>query len=163
MRDSGRPSSPSLLSRIVVAALLSVLLLSGAAGSDAPDFSGVWVETQPDSGLPMRLQLVQTGSRVQVRISYRDTFLGAVFGIAVIESGTASWTAREECVARFQWSGYNYDDPGVSKFTLSLRQPAEPGQPGPLLVYAQETHWNAPCANNHPIGIERTQKILRRR
>jgi hypothetical protein len=143
--------------------LLSVLLLSGAAGSDAPDFSGVWLETQPDSGPPMRLQLVQTGSRVQVRISYRDTFPNFVFGMASIENETASWTDRLACVARFQWPGYNYDDPGVSKFTLSLRQPAEPGQPGPLLVYVQETHVNAPCANNHPIGIERTQKILRRR
>jgi hypothetical protein len=147
---------------MVFAALLPVLLLSGAVNSDVPDFSGVWVETQPDSGPPLRLQLTQSGSRVQVRISYRDSFPEVVFGIAMIANGTASWTMPQNCVARFRWPGYKYDHPGVNTFTLSLRQPTKPGEPGPLLVYVQETHWSVPCANNHPIGTERTQKILRR-
>jgi hypothetical protein len=145
-----------------VAALLSLLLLSTAVGADVPDFSGLWVETQPAGGPPMRLQLTQSGARVQVRLSYRDSFPDAPFDIATIENGAATWTMPQGCIARFQWPGYNYDHPGVNTFTLSLRQPTEVGQSAPLLVYVQETRWNAPCANNHPIGTERVQKILRR-
>ena len=105
-----------------------------------PDFSGVWVETQPNSGPPLRLQLTQSGSRMQVRISYRDSFPDAVFSVATIENGTAIWTLPQACIARFRWPGYNYDNPGVNTFTLSLRQTSEPGELGPLLVYVQEVH-----------------------
>jgi hypothetical protein len=71
-----------------------------------------------------------------------------------------TWTTRQDCTARFQWPGYNYDNPGINTYTLSLRQPTDPGESEPLLVYLQETRWNAPCADNHPIGTERTRKIL---
>ncbi len=151
------------ISRVAVATLLSFFSLSGAAGPHVPDFSGVWVETQPNSGSPLRLQLTQSGSRVQVRMSYRDYFPDRIFGVATIKHETAGWSAPQGCDARFRWPGYDYDNPGVSTFTLSLRQPTEPVESGTLLVYVQQTRWNAPCANNHPIGTERTQKILKRR
>jgi len=164
MRASHRPSSVACFSQVLVApALFSLLLLSRAVGSDVPDFSGVWVETQPESGPQLRLQLTQFGSRVQVRMSRRDYFPDRVFGVAAIENGTALWSTPQACVAPFRWPGYNYDNPGVNTYTLSLRQPTEAGEPGPLLVYVQETHWNVPCASNHPIGTERIQKILKRR
>src|SRR5215471_4780475 len=140
-----------------LAALL--LLVSSAIGSDFPDFSGEWMEIRPASGSPMLLQLTQSGSRVQIRLSYREPIPDRAFGVATIENGTATLTMPQGCDARFQWPGYNYDNPGLNTFTMSLR-PAEPGQPGPLLVYVQETRWNVPCANNHPIGTERVQKIL---
>lgn len=119
------------------------------------------MEAQPESGPPLQLQLTQSGSRVQVRTSFRDYFPDRVFGVATIENGTAIWSEPQSCVARFQWPGYSYENPGVNTFALSLRQPTEPGPL--LLVYVQETHWNVPCANNHPIGIERVQRMLRRR
>jgi hypothetical protein len=163
MRELHRPFSASWFSQVAVATLLALLQLSNAIGSEVPDFSGVWVETQPNSGPPMQLQVTQSGSRVQVRISYGDSFSDRNFGVGTVENGAAIWTIREGCVARFRWPGYNYDNPGLSTFTLSLRHPAEPGEPGPLLVYVQEIHWNVPCASNHRIGTERVQKILRRR
>jgi hypothetical protein len=143
-----------------VAVLLLPLLLSTGLASDVPDFSGIWTVLQPSGGPPFRLQLTQSGSRVQVRISARDSFPDAVFGVADIENGIATWTAPQGCIARFQWPGYQYDNPGVNTFTLSLRQPTGPGQTGPLLVYTQITQWNVPCANNHPIGTERVQRIM---
>lgn len=161
MREFKRRSSALCISRIAV--LISLLLVPGAVASDVPDLSVVWVETQPESGPPMRLQLTQSGSRLQVRISFRDTFPDAVFRTVTIENGTASWTIPQGCIARFRWPGYNYDNPGSTTFTLSLREPAEPGESGPLLVYVQKTHWNVPCASNHPIGTEQVQRILRRR
>jgi hypothetical protein len=154
---------PSFAICISVTALLALLVGPGAAGSDLPDFSGVWVETQSRSGPPLRLELTQSGSRVQVRISSRDYFPDAVFGVAAIENGTATWTSPQGCIARFRWPGYNYDNPGATTFTLSLRQPSDPGESGPLLVYSRETHWNVPCAANHPIGTERAETILKRR
>lgn len=162
MRELVRLCSATCFWRVAFAALLSLFLLSNASGSDISDFLGIWVETQPKSGKPMRMQLTQSGSQVQVRISSRDYFPDHIFGVAAIENGTATWTTPQACVARFRWAGYNYDNPGVNIITLSLRQPTEPGESGPLLVYVQETHWNAPCANNHPIGTERIQKILKR-
>jgi hypothetical protein len=162
VRDSSRRSATSSLSRIAVVALLPVALLSSAVNSDMPDFSGLWVEMDPAVGPPMRLQLNQSGSELQVRMSYRDTPPYSVFGVAAIENGAASWTLPQSCIARFQWPGYSYDNPGINRFSLSLRDPADPGQPGPLLVYVQETEWHVPCANNHPIGTERIEKILRR-
>jgi hypothetical protein len=163
MRDSSRRPPASSLPRIAAAALLlPVVVLSSAVGSDSPDFSGVWVETHPAGGPPVRLLLIQSGSQVQVRLSYRDTFSDLIFGAGTIENGTATWTLRQSCVGRFRWPGYNYDNPGVNRFSLSLRDPGEPGQPGPRLIYVQESQWNVPCASNHPIGTERIQKILKR-
>ena len=129
--------------------------------TDVPDFSGVWVEPNPVVGPPMHLQLIQSGSKVQVRVSYRVTFSGSIAGVGIIENGTATWTLPQGCIGRFQWPGYNYDNPGVNKVSLSLRDPAEPGQPGRLLVFVQEIQWNAPCAN-HQIGTERIQRTLKR-
>jgi hypothetical protein len=162
MRQSRRRPFPSCFSRAAVAALLSLLPPSGALASDAPDFSGVWVEISPKSGPPLRIQLTQSGSRVQVRLSGRDNFPDRVLGVATIEDGTAVWRATQACVEQFQWPGYNYDKPGVNTFTLALRQPTQLDEPGPLLVFVVETHWKVPCASNHPIGTERTQRILRR-
>jgi hypothetical protein len=139
-------------------ALLSLLAVSIAAASDAPDFSGVWAETQPGNGRPLRLQLTQSGSQVQVRISYGDAFPNKLLATATLQNGTAVWTLPQSCIARFRWAGYNYDHPGASTFTLSLQA----GESGPQLVYVEETRWNAPCANNHPVGTERIQKILKR-
>jgi hypothetical protein len=144
-----RASSP----RIAITALLA---LFAAPAADLSDFSGIWSVVQPAGGPPFRLQLTQSGSKVQVRLSGRDTFPDAVFGVATIENGVATWTAPQGCEQRFQWPGYNYDNPGTNTFTLSLRQP------GPSLVYVQETRWNVPCANNHPIGTERVERILKR-
>lgn len=145
-----------------VAMLLLPVLLSTAPGSDVPDFSGTWSVQQPAGGPRFRLQLTQSGSRVEVRVSGSDSFPDAVFGVATIENGTATWTAPQGCIARFRWTGYKYDNPGLNTFTLSLRPPSEPGQGGPLLIYEQETRWNVPCATNHPIGTERIQRILTR-
>ncbi len=166
MRPWHRALAAICFSPVAVAALCSVLLvllLPAAFGSDLPAYSGVWVETQPESGPPLRLQLTQSGSRVQVRMSFRDYFPDLVSGVATIENGTASWSTPQGCVARFQRPGYNYDNPGVTTVALSFRQLSASGEPGPLLVYVQETHWNVPCANNHPVGTERIQRILRRR
>ena len=145
-----------------VATLLLPVLLSIAFGSDVPDFSGTWSVLRPAGGPRFRLQLTQSGLRVLVRLSGSDSFPDAVFGVATIENGSASWTAPQGCIARFRWPGYNYENPGVNTIMLSLRQPAEPGQAGPLLVYVQETRWNVPCASNHPIGTERVERILTR-
>ncbi len=111
----------------------------------------------------MRLQVTQSGSRMQVRISFRDDYFPAAFRTATIENGAASWTIPQGCTARFRWLGYNYDNPGLNTFTLSLRQLAESGDSSPLLVYVQKIRWNVPCASNHPIGTEQIQRILRRR
>ena len=110
----------------------------------------------------MRLQLTPASPRLQIRVSYSGSFSVAPSATATIQNGIASWTLRQGCVARFQWPGYKYDNPGVDTVTLSLRQSEDPGQAGPELVYVQETHWNVPCASNHPIGTERTVKILHR-
>jgi hypothetical protein len=150
------------LSRIAAATLLPLVLLFSASSSEMPDFSGVWVETHSVSGPPLRLQLVQSDSKVQIRTSRNGAFSDPVFGVGTIENGSATWTSRQGCIARFQWPGYDYGNPGINTFTLSLRDP-EPGQPGPLLVFLTETHWNAPCASNHPIGIERVERTLQRR
>ncbi len=160
--NSSWRSSALCIARIAV--LTSLLVVPAAVASDVPDFSGVWVETQPESGPPMRLQVTQSGSRLQVRISFRDDYFpDAVFRTATIENGAASWTIPQGCIARFRWLGYNYDNPGLTTFTLSLREPAESGESGPLLVYVQKIHWDVPCASNHPIGTEQVQRILRRR
>lgn len=163
VRALERPFYATCFWRVAVAATLLLLSLATAFGSDVPDLSGVWVERHPTGGSPLRLQVTQSGSRVQVRISGRDYFPDHVFGVGTIENGTASWTSPQGCIARFRWAGYNYDNPGVNTFTLSLRQPTEPGESGPQLVFVVNTHWNVPCANNHPVDTERTQKILERR
>jgi hypothetical protein len=100
---------------------------------------------------------------VQVRSSYRDYFPGRIFGVATLENGTAAWTLPQTCVAKFRWPGYDYDSPGVNTFTLSFRNSTDSRGSEPLLIYMQETRWNVPCANNHRIGTERVQRILRRR
>jgi hypothetical protein len=163
MRKLGRPFSAIRWLGIAAAIILSIPLTSSAFGSDVPGFTGVWMELQPKSGPAMRLQVTQLGSRLQVRISYRDFFSDAVFGVATVENGTPVWTSPQGCAARFRRLGYDYDNPGLNTFTLSLHQPAEPGELSPRLVYVQETRWNVPCANNHPIGTERVERILGRR
>ncbi len=142
-------------------ALLAFALLSETLGSATPNFSGLWVEVRPASGPPMRLKLTQAGSRVQVYLSYRDSFSAAVVDEAIIEDDRAVWTMRQSCVVQFRSPGYNYDNPGKNTFTLSLGQSID-GQPGPVLYYIQETQWNAPCGG-HPIGIERIRKVLIRK
>jgi hypothetical protein len=139
-----------------------LLLLSLAAGAETSAFSGVWVETQPDHGAPLRLELTQSGTRLQVRSSFRDYFRDKIVDVATLENGTAVWSVPQACVARFRWPGYNYDNPGVNTYTLSLRNSSDSGGSETVLVYVQETRWNVPCANNHPIGTERVQRILRR-
>jgi len=161
MRDRGLLYPVRLLSRIA-AVLLPVVLVAGPINPDLPDFSGEWIEIQPDHGPPLGLQLMQSGSRVRVRGSYRDSFSEKDVATATIDNGTATFTLSQGCVARFQWPGYNYDSPGKNVFTLSLRQPAETGQPKPLLIYVQESYWYAPCSN-HQIGVERIEKVLKRR
>lgn len=99
---------------------------------------------------------------MQVRLSYRDTFPDAPFGNAMIENETAVWTAPQGCIGRFRWNGYDYQNPGLNTFKLSLRSPNGRTETSPLLVYVQESRWDAPCAANHPIGIERIEKLLRR-
>ena len=104
MRDFRRPFA-NWFSQVAVAVLLSLLPLSYATGSEVPGFSGTWVEAQPKSGRALRLQVIQLASRVQVRISYSDAFPDRTFGEATVENGTASWTAPQSCVARFQGPG----------------------------------------------------------
>jgi len=161
MRDSNRRSLTSSLSRTAILVLLPAVLFSTPLTTDTPsDFSGVWSEINSASGRPMRLQLIQSGSKVQVRISYRETFPSFVEAVGVVEDGKVTWTARQSCTGRFQWPGYHYDNPGVNRYSLSLQDPS-PGQTGRLLVYVQETQWHVPCATNHPVGTERIKKILR--
>jgi hypothetical protein len=143
-------------------ALVLLLSLFSVFGAD-PDFNGVWVETHPESGPPMRLQLIQNGTQVQVRMSYRDHFSADhVDGVANVENGVGMWSEPIGCSPRYQHPGFDYRNPGVNTTALSLADSTDPGEPGPLLVYTQEIRWNAPCANNHPIGTERLRKILRR-
>lgn len=120
-------------------------------------FSGVWAETQPTSGPPMRMKFVQNGSQLAVWLSYSDSFPDQAFATATIKDGMATWAEPQGCVERFQSSGYNYDKPGMNTFALSFLQ--ADGQPGPVLVYTQVTKWNVPCGG-HPMGTEGLQKLL---
>lgn len=161
----------SLLSQNAIAALLVFAVLSDTPAllaqqrvSSAPQsssFSGVWVELRPASGPAMRLKLTQTGSQVQVRLSYRDSFPDRAFAVAAIENDKVTWTAAMSCAVQFRSTGYNYDNPGIYTVTLSLGKPIVVGDPRPSLLYIQEFQWNAPCGG-HPIGTERIQKILTR-
>ncbi len=81
---------------------------------------------------------------MQVWLSYTGSFSDRVFGVASIDNDQVTWTAPQGCSARFRFPDYNYDNPGWNRFTLYLSQSTEPGGPGPLLFFAQETHWNAP-------------------
>jgi hypothetical protein len=119
-------------------ALLSLLLIRGASGSDVPDFAGVWVEIKPASGPPARLKVTQSGSRLQIWLSYFEGFPDPPWGVAQIEKGSAIFARPQACNPPFRWDGYNYDNPGLNTFTLSLRQPTGPGDLSPLLVYLQE-------------------------
>jgi hypothetical protein len=107
----------------------------------------------------MRLKLSQTGSQVQVWVTYRDSFSDRVSAIGALENDTVTWTGPQGCVARFRSPGYDYSNPGQYTVTLSLRHPADGAQPGPVLLYTQDTQWNAPCGG-HPIGTERLQRVL---
>ncbi len=92
-------------------ALIALLLFADAqtlparqgidAASPPAVFSGVWAETPPASGRPMRLRLSQNGSQVTVRLSYSDSFSERVFGTATITNGVATWASPQGCVERF--------------------------------------------------------------
>jgi hypothetical protein len=153
--------------RIAFVSLIALLQLSSAQTlstqqgitSAAPPtgFSGVWAETKPTSGPPMRIKFAQNGSQLMIWLSYSDSFSDGATATATIKNGVATWASPQSCVDRFQSPGYNYDNPGMNTFALSFLQ-AE-GQPGPVLVYTQVTQWNAPCGG-HPIGTVGRLKLL---
>jgi hypothetical protein len=153
--------------RLALVALFALLLFPEAqtlraqpginSAPPPPVFSGVWTETRPAKGRPMRIKLSQDGAQVMVWLSYSDSFSGRVFGAATVRNGVATWAAPQGCVERFQSPGYNYDNPGLNTFTLSFL--AANGQLRPVLVYTQVTLWNVPCGN-HRIGTEGVQKVL---
>lgn len=109
----------------------------------------------------MRIKLSQTGPQVQVWLSYRDSFGERAFGVGAVENDAATWTGPQSCAPRFRSAGYDYDQPSVITFTLSWGQPADDAPLGSVLVYTQETQWNAPCGG-HQVGLERIQKVLTR-
>jgi len=142
-----------VLSAVVAIVLAAYILIpTGANKKHLPDFSGVWVETNPEKGPPMRLDLRANGSQLTVRISYTEQF-GGVIAQPIVENETAVWRTPQGCAAQFQKPGYNYSKPGENMFTLGLR--------GSLLIYEQQTTWIVPC-DGHPAGVEKTTKTLRR-
>jgi len=120
-------------------------------------FSGVWTETKPTNGPPMRIKFTQNGSQLMVWLSYSNSFSERPFGTATIKNGIATWAAPQSCVERFRSPNYRYDKPGINTFALSFLQ--ADGQPGPVLVYTQVTQWNVPCGG-HPVGTEGRQTLL---
>ena len=146
--------------------LVAFLLFSNAQTQSAPqgissapppsEFSGVWAETKPLNGPPMRIRFAQNGSKLTVWLSYSDSFADP-FTTATIQNGVATWASRQGCAARFQSPGYQYDRPGINIFAVSFLQ--ADGQPRPVLVYTQVTKWDVPCGG-HPIGSAGIQKLL---
>jgi hypothetical protein len=145
---------------LLLIAGLACCTLAVSARQAAPDFSGVWMETNPQSGPPMRLKLNQNGSQLEVRMSYTGTFGDQPFGVATIyNNNTATWSAPQGCAPRFRTAGYDYSNPGVNTFTLVLRRSMNSGIPTWVIRYSQDVVWNAPCGG-HPVGTERIRKML---
>jgi len=153
--------------RLAIVSLIAPLVFSGAktlsahqgiSSTEPPTgFSGVWIETKPTSGPPMRMKFAQNGSKLMVWLSYSDSFSDHPFGMATVKDGLATCAVRQSCAERFQSPGYNYDHPGMNTFAVSFLQ--ADGQTGPVLVYTQVAQWNVPCGG-HPIGTEGRQKLL---
>jgi hypothetical protein len=143
---------------IVLGVAVAPRLLRGAAST--PNYSGTWVETKPQKGRALRLNLTQNGSQIEVRMSRTGTFSGNVFGVATIQSdNSATWTLRQDCAAEFRHAGYNYDNPGENLFTLRLSQPTGSDSSEPVFLYTEDTKWNVPC-EGHPIGTEHVSAVL---
>jgi hypothetical protein len=53
----------------------------------------------------------------------------------------------------FQHAGYDYKNPGVNIFTISLQ--------GSTLIYEQVTRWTSPC-DGHAVGDETNTRKLQR-
>jgi hypothetical protein len=143
--------------------LLIVALMSFAAAvcarQSSSAFAGVWMETRPQSGPPMRLKLTENGSQLEVRMSYTGTFGDQVFGVATIYNNMATWSSPQGCAPRFRTAGYDYSNPGVNTFTLVLKRSMDSGIPTWVLHYKQTVQWNAPCGG-HPVGTELIRKVL---
>jgi hypothetical protein len=119
-----------------------------------PNFAGVWVEMNPkDAAHPLRLKVEQSGSQISLYISHTQVFGSQAFFEAAISRGKATLSMPQGCAPRFRQSGYNYDNPGVMIFHVSLR--------GTTLIYEQDTQWTSPC-DGHPIGIEQNTSELQR-
>lgn len=122
-----------------------------------PEFAGIWEEIPPlapqDKGRPMWLNLQPNGAEVTVQMSYTGSFAGVAFGQAVVSGGQATWTHPQGCAQRFRHSGYSYDNPGSSTFTLRFDSS--------VLLYEAQHRWTSPC-DGHPIGVETVSKKLRR-
>jgi hypothetical protein len=125
------------------------------------NFAGVWVETHPHSGPPMRLQLLPAGDRIEIWFSYRDVFPSRPERVAAIENDRLTWSTGQGCAMRWRSPGYDYTSPGVNTFWLRLGEVTVKGKQTPALLYMQEVQWNAPCGG-HPIGKERIEKTLLR-
>ncbi len=78
-------------------------------------------------------------------ITYTQAFGSAPFLEATISEGRARTSIPQGCATKFQHARYDYNNPGVNIFTVSLR--------GATLVYEQDTKWTSPC-DGHPIGVE---------
>jgi hypothetical protein len=119
-----------------------------------PNLAGTWLEIHPkDPANPLRLKVVQSGTQITCYISYTQVFSGRADLQATINGGRATTSLPQECAPRFQKPGYNYDNPGVNIFNISLR--------GSTLVYEQDTKWTSPC-DGHPIGVEQNVRALQR-
>jgi hypothetical protein len=127
--------------------------------ASAQQYSGIWQETNAQSGTPMRAKLEQNNNQVNVWLSYTDIFADRVDGVATIGGNRATWAIPQGCAPRFQTAGYNYDNPGTNLFVLVIRPASPGGGTARTLIYRQETTWNSPCGG-HPIGTERIQKTL---
>jgi TIR domain len=122
--------------------------------SSIPNFAGVWAEINPkDAASPLRLKVEQSGAQISLYISYTQVFSNRADFEAAVSQGRATTSMRQGCGPKFQKPGYNYDNPGVNIFTVSLR--------GPNLVYEQDTKWTSPC-DGHPIGVEKNSRELQR-
>jgi hypothetical protein len=142
----------------LIAALTSYTIAVSARQA-GPGFSGLWMETNPQSGPPMRLKLTQNGSQLEVRMSYNGNFDGPPFGLATIYNNMATWSLPQGCAPRFRTAGYDYTNPGVNTFTIVLRQSVNSGIQTWVIRYSQDIQWNAPCGG-HAVGTERIRKVL---
>ncbi|MGO9516904.1 MAG: adenylate/guanylate cyclase domain-containing protein [Candidatus Korobacteraceae bacterium] len=123
-------------------------------GAPIPNFDGTWAEISPkDPAHPFRLKVGQNGARISLYISYTQSFNSVPFLEATISQGRATTSLPQGCAPKFQKDGYDYHNPGVNIFTVSLR--------GSTLVYEQETKWTSPC-DGHPIGVEPNIRELQR-
>ena len=128
--------------------------ISKTGPTNEPNFAGIWSEVNPkDPGRPMQLRIVRNGAQIAGFISYTGTFSNKPLIEAEITQGRATTSRPQSCAPQFQKPGYNYDEPGVNIFTLSLR--------GSTLMYEQDTKWSSPC-DGHPIGVEQTVRELQR-